>query len=53
MVTYLARKWDQVMFAQTIQLDILDNHHLVVTLVEQCIVDHVGYVYLVALGEEH
>lgn len=39
--TYLARERHQVVFAQTVDRNVTDNHHLVVILIENSIGNHV------------
>lgn len=49
---HLAREGDQVVLAHGKDLNVLDNHHLVVALLEDGPVDNVAHVLLVALGQE-
>lgn len=51
--TDLANEGNQMMLAQRVDLDVLDQDHLVVSFVEQGIVDETFDVCLVALGEKH
>src|SRR5690625_1755517 len=50
--TYLADKGHEVVLAEAVDLNVLDNDHLVVALVEEGVVDNVLDVDLVALCEE-
>jgi hypothetical protein len=49
--TYLAIERDEMVLAETEELDILDNDHLVVTFAEDCSINDVFNAVLVALGE--
>ncbi len=47
----LADEGQQMMFAQRVQLDVLDDHHLVVIRGEQCTVDHAFDTFGVAVTQ--
>lgn len=49
---HLARERNQVVLAHGEDLDVLDDNHLVVALLENGPVDNVAHVFLVALGQE-
>lgn len=42
-----------MVFAQGEHLDVLDNHKLIVILVEHSTIDQISYVLFVSLGEKH
>lgn len=50
--THLADKGDEVVLAEALDVDVLDDDHLVVALVEEGVVDEVADVDVVATGEE-
>lgn len=42
-----------MVLAQGEHLDVLDNHKLIVILMEYCTVDQISYIFFVPLGEKH
>ncbi len=50
---YLASKRDQVVLTERVDLDVLYYHQLVVIFVEDCAVDDIPQILLVAFCEPH
>src|SRR4051812_12349000 len=48
----LAEEWQHVMLAQTVKLDIANEHHLIVTIFEERVSHHIDGIYIVSIREE-
>lgn len=52
-ITYLSSEWYEMMLAQRKDVNVPDNHHLIMVFVKDSPIDDVAQVLLVPFCEEH